>query len=474
VPDAETLDALIRDKIGSGQWSAHLGGSRSSLVNASSWALLLTGRVYGGSAEEPVTETLRRLVQRLGEPLVRTAVAQAMKVLGHQFVRGRDIDEALDHGAGMVARGYRYSYDMLGEAARTAADARRYFRAYTGAVQALARHATGTRVHDNPGLSVKLSALHPRYETTQCQRVMAELLPRLVALAELARGARIGLTIDAEEADRLDLSLGLIEALLSNPDLAGWDGLGIVVQAYSKQALPQLEWVHALAAARGRRLAVRLVKGAYWDSEIKLAQQLGVASYPVFTRKAATDLSYLACARFLLEHADRLYPQFATHNAHTAAAVLELAGDFDGFEFQRLHGMGEALHDMVRAESGRRCRIYAPVGIHRDLLAYLVRRLLENGANSSFVHQLLNDRVPAEALVADPVARMAAVQPRAHPHIPLPPALYAPERRNARGWRRTWRRSPATAGRPRRTPHLLPARRARWSTRRAPTTSSAR
>jgi len=434
VPDAETLDALIRDKIGSGQWSAHLGGSRSSLVNASSWALMLTGRVYGGSAEEPVTETLRRLVQRLGEPVVRTAVAQAMKVLGRQFVRGRDIDEALERGTGMVARGYRYSYDMLGEAARTAADAQRYFRAYAGAIQALAGHASSARVHDNPGLSVKLSALHPRYETTQRERVMDELLPRLAALAELARSAHIGLTVDAEEADRLDLSLGLIEALLANPDLAGWEGLGMVVQAYAKQALPQLEWVAALATAHGRRLAVRLVKGAYWDSEIKLAQQLGVAGYPVFTRKAATDLSYLACARFLLQHADRLYPQFATHNAHTAAAVLELAGDFDGFEFQRLHGMGEALHDMVRAESGRRCRIYAPVGIHRDLLAYLVRRLLENGANSSFVHQLLNDEVAPEALAADPVARMTMAQPKAHPHIPLPPALYAPVRRNARGW----------------------------------------
>ena len=436
VPDPETLDALIRDKIGSGQWSTHLRSSRSSLVNASSWALMLTGRIVsdGDSADDLVTETVRRLVQRVGEPVVRTAVAQAMKVLGRQFVRGRDIDEAIDHGAGMVAQGYTYSYDMLGEAAKTEADARRYFMAYSGAIQAIARHANSELVHANPGISVKLSALHPRFETTQRARVMRELLPRLAALAELARNANVGLTVDAEEVDRLDLSLALAEALLGNVDLAGWEGFGIVVQAYSKQALPLLEWINALADRHGSRIAVRLVKGAYWDSEIKLAQQLGVENYPVFTRKAATDLSYLACARFLLDRVDNLYPQFATHNAHTVAAVLELAGDRDDFEFQRLHGMGEALYEMVRIESGRRCRIYAPVGVHRDLLAYLVRRLLENGANSSFVHQLLNEEVPPTALVADPVATMVAADPIGHPRIPLPPDLYAPERRNARGW----------------------------------------
>jgi len=436
VPDPGTLDALIRDKIGSGQWSAHLRGSRSSLVNASSWALMLTGRVFGTTddAEALVTETVRRLVQRVGEPVVRTAVAQAMKVLGRQFVRGRDIDEAIKHGEGMVAKGYRYSYDMLGEAAKTSADARHYFMAYSGAIQAISGHAGTGQVHDNPGISVKLSALHPRYESTQRVRIMAVLLPRLAALAELARHANIGLTIDAEETDRLDLSLALIEALFRNADLTGWGGFGIVVQAYSKQALPVLKWANALASRHACRIAVRLVKGAYWDSEIKLAQVLGVANYPVFTRKAATDLSYLACARYLFDHADRFYPQFATHNAHTAAAILELAGDFDGFEFQRLHGMGEALYEIVRQESGRRCRIYAPVGVHRDLLAYLVRRLLENGANSSFVHQLLNEEIPTEQLVVDPVAAMTMADPIAHPGIPLPPDLFTPERRNSRGW----------------------------------------
>ncbi len=436
VPDAPTLDALIRDKIGGADWSRHAGETESLLVNASTWALMLTGRIYreGAPAEAHLVSTLRRMVRRVGEPVVRAAVAQAMKVMGQQFVLGRTIEEALERGEEMVEKGYRYSYDMLGEAARTEPDARRYFRAYANAIAEISKLASADFAHDNPGISVKLSALHPRYETVQRERVLAELVPRLSSLAVQARNANIGFNIDAEEADRLGLSLEVIEAVLANADLAGWEGFGVVVQAYSKQCLPVLEWVRDLATALDRRVSVRLVKGAYWDMEIKNAQVLGLDGYPVFTRKASTDVSYLAGARFLLDHADRIYPQFATHNAHTVAAVLEMAGDLDGFEFQRLHGMGEALHERVREQHGRRCRIYAPVGVHEDLLAYLVRRLLENGANSSFVHQLLDEDVPVAELVRDPVATTEAADPVAHPRIPLPPDLYRPSRRNARGW----------------------------------------
>jgi len=436
VPDAPTLDALIRDKIGGADWSKHAGRTESLLVNASTWALMLTGRIYreGAPAEAHLVSTLRHMVRRAGEPVVRAAVAQAMRVMGQQFVLGRTIAEALSRAAPAVDDGYRYSFDMLGEAARTEPDARRYFRAYSNAIAALSEQAGDGFVHDNPGISVKLSALHPRYETVQRRRVLDELVPRLGALAEQARNANIGLSVDAEEADRLGLSLEVIEHALANADLAGWDGFGVVVQAYSKQCLPVLAWVRDLGAALDRRLAVRLVKGAYWDMEIKNAQVLGLEGYPVFTRKPSTDVSYLAGARFLLGHADRLYPQFATHNAHTAAAVLEMAGAARGFEFQRLHGMGEALHEELRREHGTRCRIYAPVGVHEDLLAYLVRRLLENGANSSFVHQLLDERVAVGELVRDPIAATETARPKAHPRIPLPPDLYAPVRRNARGW----------------------------------------
>ena len=436
VPDAPTLDALIRDKIGGADWSKHSGDAESLLINASTWALMLTGRIYreGAAPEAYLVSTLRHMVRRVGEPVVRAAVSRAMRVMGQQFVLGRTIGEALEHAAEGAARGYTHSFDMLGEAARTEADARRYFRAYSNAIAAISGYAHAEDVHANPGISVKLSALHPRYETVQRERVLAELVPRLSALAEQARNANIGFNVDAEEADRLGLSLEVIAAVLGNRDLGGWDGFGIVVQAYSKQCQPVLEWVLALAEHLDRRVAVRLVKGAYWDMEIKNAQVLGLEGYPVFTRKSSTDVSYLAGARFLLDHADRIYPQFATHNAHTAAAVLEMAGDARGFEFQRLHGMGESLHERLRATHGRRCRIYAPVGVHEDLLAYLVRRLLENGANSSFVNQLLDEDVPVEALVRDPLALTAEHARLPHPRIPLPPDLYAPERRNARGW----------------------------------------
>lgn len=438
VPDAPTLDALIRDKIGGADWSKHAGETDSLLVSASTWALMLTGRIFRNDspAGPQVAGTLRRLVQRVGEPVVRSAVAQAMKVMGQQFVLGRTIEEAIRRGESRRAKGYRFSYDMLGEAARTGPDAKRYWDSYAAAIDAIARHADARApVHDNPGISVKLSALHPRYEATQRDRVLAELVPSLHALAVKARTANIGFNIDAEEADRLSLSLDVIERVLESPDLAGWDGFGVVVQAYSKQCLPVLRWVRALADRLDRKLAVRLVKGAYWDSEIKNSQVLGLPGYPVFTRKTSTDVSYLAGARFLLDNRDRLYPQFATHNAQTAAAVLEMAGnDAGGFEFQRLHGMGQALHDRLLEEAGRPCRIYAPVGVHKDLLAYLVRRLLENGANSSFVHQLLDEDVPADVLVRDPIAATEEATSIPNPRIPLPPGLFDGERRNSAGW----------------------------------------
>ena len=436
VPDAPTLDALIRDKIGGADWSRHSGDAESLLINASTWALMLTGRLYREDPplEQRVVGQLRQLLQRVGEPVVRRAVGEAMKVMGRQFVLGRDIDEALANAAAPEGRGYRHSYVMLGEAARTEADARRYYRAYSRAITALGERAKHADVHANPGISVKLSALHPRYEQVQLARVTDELVPRLAALVEQARNANIGLNIDAEEADRLDLSLTVVEQVLGNRDLRGWDGFGLVVQAYAKSCLPALEWIHALAVRLDRRLAVRLVKGAYWDYEIKQAQLLGLPTYPVFTRKTSTDVSYLAGARYLLEHSGRLYPQFATHNAHTVAAVLEMAGDANDYEFQRLHGMGEGLHERVREQTGRAPRIYAPVGVHEDLLAYLVRRLLENGANSSFVNQLLDAEVPVATLVRDPVGVVESLDTLPHPRIPLPPELFGAARRNARGW----------------------------------------
>ncbi len=437
VPDAPTLDALIRDKIGGADWGRHSGETESLLVNASTWALMLTGRIFRSDAksvESQVSGTLRKLVQRMGEPVVRTAVTQAMKVMGQQFVLGRTIEEAFKRGESMLTKGYLHSFDMLGEAARTEADARRYFRAYSKAITAIAEHAKHAYVHDNPGISVKLSALHPRYESVNRERVLQELVPRLAALAEQARNANIGFNIDAEEAERLDLSLEVIEAVLRNHDLKGWDGFGVVVQSYAKHSLPVLEWVKMLAETLQRKIAVRLVKGAYWDMEIKQAQVMGLPAYPVFTRKTSTDVSYLAGARFMLDNREYLYPQFATHNAQTVAAILEMAGDSKGFEFQRLHGMGESLHERVRQKTGHRTRIYAPVGVHEDLLAYLVRRLLENGANSSFVNQLLDENVPVAELVGDPIAVTERLPSIPHKHIPLPPGLFGSSRANSKGW----------------------------------------
>jgi RHH-type proline utilization regulon transcriptional repressor/proline dehydrogenase/delta 1-pyrroline-5-carboxylate dehydrogenase len=436
VPDAETVDRLIRDKIGEANWENHLGRSESIFVNASTWALMLTGRLLHAEPAEPFLRgTLRRLAARSGEPVVRQAVTAAMRILGRQFVIGRTIQEAIEQAREAEPHGYRHSYDRLGEAARTAADAARYFTAYDHAIAAIGQSAAGRDIAEAPGISVKLSALHPRYEMAQRDRVLRELLPRLLELACHARKTGIGFTIDTEEADRLELSLDLAEGLALAPDLAGWDGLGLAVQAYQKRALPVIDWLADLAGRGRRRLMVRLVKGAYWDSEIKRAQERGLGGYPVYTRKVATDVSYLACASRLLAHGTAFYTQFATHNAHTVAAVLELAGNHRDWEFQRLHGMGEALYEQIVGPEhlDRPCRIYAPVGSHEDLLPYLVRRLLENGANTSFVNRIVDDRQPIDAIIADPVARLARLPVKPHPRIPLPRELYAPERKNAAG-----------------------------------------
>ncbi|MEM6374218.1 MAG: bifunctional proline dehydrogenase/L-glutamate gamma-semialdehyde dehydrogenase PutA, partial [Pseudomonadota bacterium] len=428
VPDADTIDALIEDKIAPSNWGKHLGHSTSSLVNASTWALMLTGRVLDDVQPGPIGH-LRGAIKRMGEPVIRAAVSRAMKEMGRQFVLGEDIDAAMDRAAGMEANGFTYSYDMLGEAALTEADARRYHLSYSRAISAIARACIRDDIRENPGISVKLSALHPRYERAQEEAVLRNLVPRLRSLAMLAKSAGMGLNVDAEEADRLSLSLEVIDAVLGDDALAGWDGFGVVVQAYGPRAGTVIDTLYHMAERHDRRIMVRLVKGAYWDTEIKRAQVEGVEGFPVFTRKAATDVSYIANARKLLDMTDRIYPQFATHNAHTVAAILHMAGD-QPYEFQRLHGMGEALHNIVLRGRGTRCRIYAPVGAHRDLLAYLVRRLLENGANSSFVNQIVDHSVPPEVVAADPfdALRDSVVT------IPDGPALFLPERPNSQGF----------------------------------------
>ncbi len=430
VPDADTIDALIEDKIAPSAWGQHLGQSSSSLVNASTWGLMLTGKVLQEGTG--LVATLKGAVKRLGEPVIRAAVGRAMKEMGAQFVLGQTIQEAVTRGKSKEKQGYTYSYDMLGEAALTAQDAQSFQTAYSDAIRNLAGECNSDDIRSNPGISIKLSALHPRYEVGQKSRVMQELVPITLELAQQAKAAGMGFNIDAEEADRLDLSLDVIEAVLRDPSLSGWDGFGVVVQAYGKRAAPVLDWLNSLAIELDRKIMVRLVKGAYWDTEVKRAQVEGLKDFPVFTRKVATDISYICCARKLLGMTDRIYPQFATHNAHTVASILEMATDKDTFEFQRLHGMGDSLHDLVLKENGTRCRIYAPVGAHRDLLAYLVRRLLENGANSSFVNQIVDETVPAETVAADPFevhgvgGLNAAVQ--------MPSDLYGAERPNSIGW----------------------------------------
>ncbi len=430
VPDAETMDALIEDKIAPSNWGKHLGEASSSLVNASTWALMLTGRVLDD--EKPgMAGVLRGAIKRLGEPVIRVAVGQAMREMGRQFVLGETIDKALDRAKSQEERGYTYSYDMLGEAARTAEDAERYRQAYSAAIARIAKACTKGSVEANPGISIKLSALHPRYEVMQEKRVLAELVPVVLELAKQAKAAGMGFNIDAEEQARLVLSLQVIEAVLSSPELAGWDGFGVVVQAYGKRAGLTIDWLYELAQRLDRRIMVRLVKGAYWDTEMKLAQVEGLQDFALLTSKTATDVSYIANAKKLLGYADRIYPQFATHNAHSVAAILEMA-EGQAYEFQRLHGMGERLHDLVLQDSGGRCRIYAPVGAHRDLLAYLVRRLLENGANSSFVHQIVDESVSPETIAADPFVELESA---AAPASLLAPAdIFGQGRVNAKGF----------------------------------------
>ena len=432
VPDAYTMDALIEDKIAPSAWGAHLGKSSSSLVNASTWALMLTGKVLQEDTGEGIAATLHSAIKRLGEPVIRTAVGRAIRELGHQFVLGRTIVEAVSRGRKLAEQGFTFSYDMLGEAAMTGDDARKYFDAYSAAIRELAAECKSADIRNNPGISVKLSALHPRYEVGQRDRVMRELVSTTRKLARQAKKAGMGFNIDAEEADRLELSLDVIAAVLRDPDLAGWEGFGVVVQAYGKRAGAVLDWLHALAVNLDRRIMVRLVKGAYWDSEIKRAQVEGLAGFPVFTRKAMTDAAYILCAQKLFTMTGRIYPQFATHNAHTVAAILEMADGRDGFEFQRLQGMGESLHSLVLAQKKTRCRIYAPVGTHRDLLAYLVRRLLENGANSSFVNQIVDLDVPADEVASDPFSALENL-PEAVGMV-LPQAIYGASRQNSRGW----------------------------------------
>ena len=442
VPDAATADALIHDKLGGLDWSGHLGDSSSTFVNAATFSLMLTGRVLDQRREAAsgLGASLKRAVGRLGEPVIRTATLAAMKILGGQFVFGRTIDEALARAAPERARGLSHSFDMLGEAAMTFADAERYRLSYASALARIAREAKANGnpgVVRSPGISVKLSALHPRYDFLHADAAKAALLPVLRDLAIQARDADIHFTIDAEEAERLELSMDLIAALVADDELfaGGWQGFGLALQAYSKRAVPLVDWVVALARRYNRRIMVRLVKGAYWDSEVKQSQVGGFSDFPVFTRKVATDVSYLACAAKLLAATDAIYPAFATHNATTIGAIKALAGSNANFEFQRLHGMGEEVYEeLAKIESNRRTpvRVYAPVGGHKDLLAYLVRRLLENGANSSFVNRMADAEVPVAELTGDPVAELEALEPRRNPAIPLPCDIF-PGRMNSAG-----------------------------------------
>ena len=437
IPDRETADRLIRDKMSRGDWGAHVGHSPSMFVNAAAWGLLITGKLVSTHSEGGLTSALTRLAAKGGEPLIRKAVDLAMRMLGQQFVTGETIKEALDRSREHEARGYRYSYDMLGEAALTAAEADRYYGSYEAAIHAIGNASAGRGVYAGPGVSVKLSALHPRYTRAQRARVIAELLPRLKSLLLLAKRYDIGLDVDAEEADRIELSLDLLEALALDPELVGWNGIGFVVQAYQKRCPFVIDWVVDLAHRSGRRIMIRLVKGAYWDEEIKRAQVDGLDGYPVYTRKIHTDVAYLACAQKLLRSPDAVYPQFATHNAYTLSAVYQMAQDagIHDFEFQCLHGMGETLYDQVVGadQLATPCRIYAPVGSHETLLAYLARRLLENGANSSFVNRIIDENVSMDELVADPVAQVEREGSRPHPAIPLPRNLYGAGRRNSSG-----------------------------------------
>jgi RHH-type proline utilization regulon transcriptional repressor/proline dehydrogenase/delta 1-pyrroline-5-carboxylate dehydrogenase len=440
IPDRATRDALIRDKVSKGDWRSHLGSGASLFVNAATWGLMITGRLVATNSEAGLSSALTRLIGRGGEPLIRKGVDMAMRLMGEQFVSGETISEALANSRKFEARGFRYSYDMLGEAATTEEDAQFYYAAYEQAIHAIGKAAGGRGIYEGPGISIKLSALHPRYSRAQQERALNELLPRVRALAVLARRYDIGLNIDAEEADRLELSLDLLESLCFDAELAGWNGIGFVVQAYQKRCPFVIDYLIDLARRSRHRLMVRLVKGAYWDSEIKRAQVDGLEGYPVYTRKIYTDVSYLACAKKLLAAPDAVFPQFATHNALTLSTLYHLAGQnyYPGqYEFQCLHGMGEPLYEEVtgRDKLNRPCRVYAPVGTHETLLAYLVRRLLENGANTSFVNQIADETIAVKDLVADPVETASKIVPLGAPHakIPLPRQLYGAERPNSMG-----------------------------------------
>jgi len=437
IPDDDTAEKLIADKLGDADWESHLGKSSSVLVNASTWGLMLTGKLVAlsESTQKNFRGTLGRLINRSGEPMVRTAVRQAMRIMGHQYVMGRTIGEALERAQQKKNRIYRHSFDMLGEAALTDADSERYMDAYRTAIRAIGARGVGDDIYESPSISVKLSALHPRFEFNQRDRVLRELTPRLLELARLARDSGIALTVDTEEADRLMPTLEVFRGVLEDESLRGWNGLGLALQTYQKRAPAVIDLLTEWSENTGQRIPIRLVKGAYWDAEIKHAQVEGYSGYPVFTRKANTDVSYIACARIVLARRQAFYPQFATHNAHTIAAVTELAGDRLDYEFQRLHGMGEDLYGVVMQEQGfhHACRVYAPVGSHEDLLPYLVRRLLENGSNTSFVNRIVDESLPVEQVAEDPILKVASTQPVAHPAIPLPTLLYGRDRRNSAG-----------------------------------------
>ncbi|MBY7729074.1 bifunctional proline dehydrogenase/L-glutamate gamma-semialdehyde dehydrogenase PutA [Vibrio splendidus] len=435
IPDSATADALIRDKLSVADWKSHLKNSDSVFVNASTWGLMLTGKVVGlSSNEQSAGQAVNRLVNKLSEPVIRKAMHQAMKVMGHQFVLGRSIAEAQKNGKSMRDKGFTYSYDMLGEAALTTADANKYFKDYLMAIEAVGRDTyVSSKSSPAPSVSIKLSALHPRYEVANEERVLTELCDTLEQLLRRAVELDVAITIDAEEADRLELSLKLFEKLYRTDLVKGWGKFGLVIQAYSKRALPVLVWLNRLAKEQGDLIPLRLVKGAYWDSEIKWSQQAGFTDYPVYTRKEATDVAYLACARYLLSPSVRgnIFPQFASHNAHTVSAIAVMTEHKD-FEFQRLHGMGDSLYNHAMEAYQQSVRIYAPVGSHKDLLPYLVRRLLENGANSSFVHRLVDARCPVAELTQHPVDMLLAFDTLHNTKIPLPPAVF-PERKNSYG-----------------------------------------
>ncbi|WP_419572148.1 bifunctional proline dehydrogenase/L-glutamate gamma-semialdehyde dehydrogenase PutA [Rheinheimera sp.] len=435
VPDSHTADLLIRDKLSNGDWSSHLGNSESLFVNISAWGLLVTGKLVNYSDDQKKAQfgLLKRTCGRLGEPVIRQAVRYAMQIMGTQFVMGTTIEKAVERAVELENKGFTYSYDMLGEGARTSEDAKRYFDSYMMAIHVIGKAAKNRGPFKSPGISVKLSAIHPKYKFIHRDRVMAELVPMLKQLALAAKSYNISFTVDAEEADRLDLSLDIIEAVFADPDLAGWEGFGLAVQAYSKRGLFVIEWLRELTVKVGRKMMVRLVKGAYWDTEVKISQAEGLADYPVFSRKPSTDVSYQACAKKMLDYRDSIYPMFATHNAYTVATILEMAPDRTGYEFQRLHGMGDSLYDQVVADDKVPCRIYAPVGEHQDLLAYLVRRLLENGANSSFVNNIVDENIPVESLLKDPVELVRSWSQKRNGSIPMPANLYGASRLNSKG-----------------------------------------